>query len=61
MQLAGKALGDRTPHVVHDGPEALLVVPPAGLLKPTDVIAVAEGTVGIVDMVGGPVAFDGVA
>jgi len=61
IQLAGEALDDRTPHVVHDGPDALLVLPPAGLLKPAGVIAVAEGTVGIVDVVGGPMAFDGAA
>ena len=30
------------------------------MLKPADVMAVAEGAVGIIDVVGGPMAFDGV-
>jgi hypothetical protein len=50
----GEAFGDRTPHVVHDGPDALLVLPPAGLLKPADVAGWQQR----LDLAGGPVTID---
>jgi hypothetical protein len=59
VQFAGEALSDRAPCVVHEFPNALLVLAPAGLLEAPHTHPAAEGALPVVDKVGGSVALNG--